>query len=624
MLAACVLLMALAPSYNFARFAGELVDLEALARVDFVPTRMVSSYDRTGGNNDAFVGAWKKGDVYTFAEMEGPGVIRRIYSARPGGHLKIFVDGSATPIVDMRSEEFFSGRHYPFVRPMVGPMGGSNYCYFPIPYAKSVRIQTTPVRPAEFPWGVYYQVTYQTFPKSARVKSLRLPLEPEEDAEWRRVTGIWKTPGTDPKPAARDPLVVEKRVEIGPGKRVEIVGLEGAGVIDALFLKLEPADAALLRSTLLKIHWDEETKDSVDCPVGDFFGNGFNRAPYKSLVMGLTEEGYYSYFSMPYGRRAAISLVNQSADRVITASLKVAYHKAATLPENVGYFHAKWRREEVVATDLDYENRSGEYNYRVLDARGQGRYVGLNLNVYNRHTLWWGEGDPMIFVDNETWPPSIHGTGTEEYFNDGWGFHQYISVAGAEPGKQERNVVPVSGVLVGGVDEPNECFGGNAIFSFHIADSIPFRERIVVSFEHGQEQNDLTNDYASTAYWYARPRARDFFFMRPAWERVTVPEGEWAARRKEASPRYTQWLRETLAEFAAAIPYEPNNDRLARPRAVFLMWTLQNAEKLGLAAAERDRVMREWKAARGTEAERRRQVDRWLLDIAGKLGLRRE
>jgi hypothetical protein len=195
---------------------------------------------------------------------------------------------------------------------------------------------------------------------------------------------------------------------------------------------------------------------------------------------------------------------------------------------------------------------------------------------------------------------------------------------GADKTKKERNVVPVSGVLVGGVDEPMQCFAGNAVFSFHLADAIPFRKRILVTFEHGQEQNDLANDYSSTAYWYARPGARDFFVMRPAGERENIPQSAWHAERKAASQRYLDWMRWQLGEFAAAIPYEPNNDILARPRAVFLMWLLNEAVKLGLPAAERDRIRREFSEFKGTENERRRQVDRVLVETAGRLGLKRE
>ncbi len=608
-------------AYEFRHAALDLITLNALARVDFLPTRMVSSYDRAGGNNDAMVGAWRKGDVYTIAELEGPGVIRRFYSARPGGHLRIYIDGNPAPVVDMKCEEFFSGRHYTFVRPLVGPMGGSNYSYFPIPYAKSIKIQTTAVRPAEFPYGVYYQVTYQSFPKGTEVRSLTLPLEAEADQAWRQAKRAWDNPGAYPMAELPAQETLERVVRIEPGTRVEIARITGAGVIDEFHLKLEPAVAPLLRTTLLKMHWDEEPRDSVDAPLGDFFGNSYGFVPYKSLLMGLTENGWYSYFPMPFGKRASIGLVNESANQTLTVRVKLVFHRTAGLADNVGLFHAKWRREQTVAVELGYRNTTGEYNYRVLDAHGEGRYVGMNFNVYNRHTLWRGEGDPMIFVDNAPWPPAIHGTGTEEYFNDGWGFHQYISAVGADKGRRERNVVPVSGVLVGGVDEPLQCFAGNAVFSFHLADSVAFRQRILVTFEHGQEQNDLANDYSSTAYWYARPGARDFFVMRPVDERVNIPQSVWPAEQRAAAKRYLEWIRWQLGEFAAAIPYEPNNDILARPRAVFLMWALNEAVKLGLPAEERDRIRKQVQEFKGTEAERRRLVDRVLVDMAAKLGL---
>jgi hypothetical protein len=395
-------------------------------------------------------------------------------------------------------------------------------------------------------------------------------------------------------------------------------------MIDEFHLKLDPCDAPMLRNTLLKMHWDDEPRDSVDVPVGDFFANSYNLTPFKSLPMGLAADGWYSYFSMPFGKRASIALVNEGSDRAIVARARLVFHRTAGLAENIGYFHAKWRREQTVATELGYRNTTGEYNYHVLDAHGQGRYVGMNFNVYNRHTLWWGEGDPMIFVDDAPWPPAVHGTGTEEYFNDGWGFHQFISAVGADPSRKERNIVPVSGVLVGGVEDPMECFAGNAVFSFHLADSIPFRERIVVTFEHGQEQNDLSNDYSSTAYWYARPGARDFFVMRPVEERVNIPQEAWFRERKAASGRYLNWIRSQLSEFAAAIPYEPNNDILARPRAVFLMWALNESVKLGLPVEVRDRIRKENQEFKGTEPERRRNVDRLLVELADKLGLKRE
>ena len=34
---------------------------------------------------------------------------------------------------------------------------------------------------------------------------------------------------------------------------------------------------------------------------------------------------------------------------------------------------------------------------------------------------WWGEGDDMIWVDGYKWPPDLHGTGSEDYFNQAYG-----------------------------------------------------------------------------------------------------------------------------------------------------------------------------------------------------------
>src|SRR5208282_1764096 len=97
------------------------------------------------------------------------------------------------------------------------------------------------------------------------------------------------------------------------------------------------------------------------------FGNGFYQVPFKSMPIGLTEEGYYSYFSMPFNQLAQIALVNESTDRPLSVYVKVVYRRTEEMPSNVGYFNAKWRREEVVGVDEYDQNNTGEYDYRFLD-----------------------------------------------------------------------------------------------------------------------------------------------------------------------------------------------------------------------------------------------------------------
>src|SRR3974377_1036358 len=87
-----------------------------------------------------------------------------------------------------------------------------------------------------------------------------------------------------------------------------------------------------------------------------------------------------------------------------------------------GYFHAQWRRQNPTAATKADVNVTGDDNYVFMDAVGRGQFVGVILNIQGHSTGWWGEGDDMFFIDGEGSPPSIHGTGLEDYFNNAWGF----------------------------------------------------------------------------------------------------------------------------------------------------------------------------------------------------------
>src|SRR5262245_36647629 len=80
--------------YPLATFAGIAEELERLARLDRLAefgtgarVEQISSYDRTGGNDDGFSGRYsflrKEGENLVLAELEGPGVIQRIWTPTP-------------------------------------------------------------------------------------------------------------------------------------------------------------------------------------------------------------------------------------------------------------------------------------------------------------------------------------------------------------------------------------------------------------------------------------------------------------------------------------------------------------------------------------------------------------
>jgi hypothetical protein len=175
-------------------------------------------------------------------------------------------------------------------------------------------------------------------------------------------------------------------------------------------------------------------------------------------------------------------------------------------PEDTGYFHAQWRREnptegwqpdadisheEMVAQRGALKNLDGEGNYVILEAEGRGQYVGCHLDIdcfAREKNDWYGEGDDMIFMDGEPFPPSFHGTGTEDYFNT------------AYCPREEFNA-PYHGLILYSGTEKWPFKGKNSVYRYHIEDPIRFDESIRVTIEHGHA-NNLSNDYSSTAYWY--------------------------------------------------------------------------------------------------------------------------
>jgi hypothetical protein len=127
-------------------------EVELLMRTDKLPeyrhNQLIdqeSSYDRTGGNDDGFSGRYssirKENGNLVIAEFEGPGVVTRIWTPTPTNDtLSFFFDGEKTPRLKICFMDLFSGKVYPFIKPVCGNEVGGYYCYIPIPFEKSVKI----------------------------------------------------------------------------------------------------------------------------------------------------------------------------------------------------------------------------------------------------------------------------------------------------------------------------------------------------------------------------------------------------------------------------------------------------------------------------------------------------
>jgi hypothetical protein len=293
---------------------------------------------------------------------------------------------------------------------------------------------------------------------------------------------------------------------LGPG----LIDPDSQGVAmleihNALGTSWEDLDPDYYRKVILRIYFDGQDKPSVLGPLGDFFCVGHSMpGNFASLPFTVSVKEEYRnvfggpaalncYLPMPFGRRCRIEIENQN-DVPYFQYFYVDYELYRDpLPDDTLYFHAHWRREnpcdgwgpdlQVNSPDVQVPNLDGAGNYVILDTEGAGNYIGCNLSVAHFQGTWWGEGDDMIFVDDDTWPPSLHGTGAEDYFGHAWGM--------------QHNAHPMNGTIVHEADVP----GYQVSYRFHLADPVRFEERIRVTLEHGHA-NHLADDWASTAYWY--------------------------------------------------------------------------------------------------------------------------
>jgi hypothetical protein len=321
-------------------------------------------------------------------------------------------------------------------------------------------------------------------------------------------------------------------ITIPSGSKKTIARLRGSGCIKHIWITVScNKDKLYLRKILLRMFWDDEKRPSVEVPLGDFFGIGHAAAKhFVSLPLSMVckpgrgnQAGMNCYFPMPYNKGARLEVENQCGCRIEDFYYYIDYETYEAPCAEAAYFHAQWRREnpcsrvifskqkgQLQADSSNEVNLDGGENYVILDAKGRGHFVGCVLNVdntevFHQNYTWFGEGDDMIFVDGETWPPSLHGTGTEDYFCSAWGFP-----SGEYAG-------PYHGVSLAG--DVEEWSGKWSVYRFHIEDPVLFSKSLKVTIEHGHANNQ-GNDYSSVAYWYQKEPHKAFPMMLPVEKRL--------------------------------------------------------------------------------------------------------
>ena len=322
----------------------------------------------------------------------------------------------------------------------------------------------------------------------------------KQDYRSRRVSSYDRSGGN------RDSIV------IGPGKSAVLAEIDGPAAVHHIWTTIA-AEPFYGRKIVLRIYWDGEKSPSVEAPIGDFFGvgHGLNRN-FVSLPITCSSEGRARncYWYMPFRKSCRITVENEGTRAVDAFYYYVDYRELTALPADTPYFHAQYRQD--FPPDKDR-------NYLLLAAEGAGHFVGSNLSVLQRSLGWWGEGDDMIRVDGEN-RPSLHGTGSEDYYSDAWGMRESQS--------------PFYGCPL--QEEDFQAGSKATVYRFHIPDPVPFTKSIQVSIEHGHA-NDRRDHLSSVAYWYQTEPHRAFPRLPPVAKRLPFafepPESfvlpQWAA-----------------------------------------------------------------------------------------------
>ena len=531
--------------------------MEALAHPEYLPffyprgtqTLQFSSHDPTGDNDDgnfqrAFVKYIDANGEYVMFDAYGPGCLCRqqfntrwVYDERTkklvlagaqNSRVRYYFDGERTPRIDMTVGDFFEGKNPSFGAPFAFTSdfkdykGGDGFVdktrpaptftmqYYPLLFAK--RLKVTFVPSEEFKRFLeedkyivsYYQYTYHLYPVDTPVFSWTRDPSSSDAAR-----ALFRNAGNDPKSSAGN-KTTEATVTVAPGKTVTLLDVQGQGSIASLKLRLSPYSEETFFGVRIRMRWDEPAYNGeniidahVDMPIGSFFGGGSadfanrGKIPTKKLAnlfygFDGAQGTFYSYWPMPFWKSARIEIVNDSSAPVTVAAAiaQTPKEKFAYPQGDAGHFYAKQTK---------YSD-PGDGLYAIgFHEWGLGHVVGANFFSQN----YCMEGDELTFFDGSR-SPQIHGNGTEDDHNQGWGGTEYQQ--------------PLWGALLNGYQ---------GAYRIYLNDSYVFNHEINVTHETHEcggtngKTDVVTYFYKTNPSWFALMPETDSLD-------VGIPESEQA------------------------------------------------------------------------------------------------
>ena len=284
---------------------------------------------------------------------------------------------------------------------------------------------------------------------------------------------------------------------LAPGETVTLADIEGPGTVRHIWMTFPPAPPEVMRGLWFEIYYDGGREPSVSVPGLDFFGLPLGRpVPYASALTAAQEgRGFNAYYPMPFRGRLRMVLTNSSA-RPLSFYYQVDYTLDSALPDDAGYLHVSFRRENPTIMYRDFVIADG--------LRGPGRFLGcvVGIRMLDKGP-WYGEGEVKVYLDGDRDLPTICGTGLEDYVGSAWGMGAHAAPYGGSP------------LEVTAPSRRTPDFV--SFYRWHVPDPVVFREDLRVTIQQigfaafNEARAEEFNEYARThpaagAGWTERPR----------------------------------------------------------------------------------------------------------------------
>ena len=139
-------------------------------------------------------------------------------------------------------------------------------------------------------------------------------------------------------------------------------------------------------------------------------------------------------------------------------------------------------------------------DWLFADEQGHGKFVGVSHTIrgsriktsFGEDSPYFLEGAERVYTDGSA-SPQWYGTGTEDFYEGGWYFHNGTTYSDPLTGQPDQRTAS------GGCAD--DCV---AVYRLMLAEAVDYHSAIRFGIEHGK-RNMVQPDYSSTAFLYTQP-----------------------------------------------------------------------------------------------------------------------